>query len=147
MTTKHVALQVVDRGTTQLGQFGRAHCISGGRRRTAIREVREIEYREVGRLHCRYMPENGVTDIIPIYTFSDTSRPIRAGEIDGDGYWYVIKDRMEDEIAAGKFLEWGEFEGHLYGTKLDEIRRIIEKGKMCILDLNPTVSYNYSILF
>lgn len=70
---------------------------------------------------------------------ADTSRPIRAGEVDGDGYWYVTKDRMEDEIASGKFLEWGEFDGHLYGTKLDEIRRVIEKGKMCILDLNPTV--------
>jgi len=67
-----------------------------------------------------------------------TSRPIRAGEIDGDGYWYVTKDRMDAEIANGKFLEWGEFDGHLYGTKLDEIRRVIEKGKMCILDLNPT---------
>lgn len=47
---------------------------------------------------------------------------------------------MEQDIRAGKYLENGDFEGNLYGTKVDSIRDIMRSGKMCILDVNPTVS-------
>ena len=58
MTIKHVALQVADRGTTQLGQFGRAHCISGGHRGTASKGAsrnREARSREAA-LYLLYRP-------------------------------------------------------------------------------------------
>ena len=47
---------------------------------------------------------------------------------------------MQKDIDDGKFVEWGEYEEHLYGTKIDSIRNVMRTGKMCILDLNPTVS-------
>ena len=47
---------------------------------------------------------------------------------------------MDQDIRAGKYLENGDFEGNLYGTKVDSIRDIMRSGKMCILDVNPTVS-------
>ena len=46
---------------------------------------------------------------------------------------------MQRDIDDGKFVEWGEYEGHLYGTKIDSIRNVMRTGKMCILDLSPTV--------
>lgn len=46
---------------------------------------------------------------------------------------------MEADIRAGKYLEHGDYEGNLYGTKVDSIRDVMRSGKMCILDVNPTV--------
>jgi len=48
---------------------------------------------------------------------------------------------MDKDIRAGQYLEHGDFEGNLYGTKVDSIRDIMRSGKMCILDVNPTVSF------
>ncbi|GBM21054.1 MAGUK p55 subfamily member 6 [Araneus ventricosus] len=66
-----------------------------------------------------------------------TSRPIRDTETDGKNYFFVTKEAMEADIAENKYLEYGEHNGHLYGTKLESVRAIIRAGKMCILDCNP----------
>lgn len=66
-----------------------------------------------------------------------TSRPIRDGEVDGQQYHFVKREIMEADIADSKYLECGELQGHLYGTKLDSIRAIIRSGKMCVIDCNP----------
>lgn len=66
-----------------------------------------------------------------------TSRPIRVGEIDGKQYYFVSREQMEREITEGKYLEYGEYQDHLYGTKLDTIREVIRSGKMCVIDCNP----------
>jgi len=66
-----------------------------------------------------------------------TSRPIREGEQDGKAYHFVRRDIMEQDIADGKYLEWGEFSEHLYGTKMESIRQIMSEGKMCLIDCNP----------
>lgn len=73
-------------------------------------------------------------------TFSDTSREPRQGEEHGKGYFFDSRQNMEADIKAGKFLEYGEFNGNLYGTKLDSIHYTVQQGKMCVLDVNPTVS-------
>jgi len=74
------------------------------------------------------------------FTHADTSRPPREGEEDGKGYHFASREQMELDIKAGQYLENGDFEGNLYGTKVDSIRDIMRSGKMCILDVNPTVS-------
>lgn len=74
------------------------------------------------------------------FTHPDTSRPPREGEEDGKGYHFASREQMEVDIKAGQYLENGDFEGNLYGTKVDSIRDIMRSGKMCILDVNPTVS-------
>lgn len=48
---------------------------------------------------------------------------------------------MEADIKAGKYLEHGEYEGNLYGTKIDSILEVVQTGRTCILDVNPQVSY------
>ena len=35
-------------------------------------------------------------------------------------------------------LEYGEYQGDLYGTKLDSVREVIDSGRMCVLDCSPT---------
>lgn len=46
---------------------------------------------------------------------------------------------MECDIKNGRFLEHGEYDGNLYGTKISSIHDVIETGKICILDVNPQV--------
>lgn len=70
---------------------------------------------------------------------ADTSRKPKETEKDGHGYRFVSRGEMEADIKAGRYLEHGEYEGNLYGTKIDSIRAVVEAGKMCILDVNPQV--------
>lgn len=71
-------------------------------------------------------------------SLAHTSRLPREGEEDGVHYHFVTRERMEEDIIDGKYLEYGEFDGALYGTKLDSIREIIGQGKICVLDCSPT---------
>ncbi|XP_068274848.1 MAGUK p55 subfamily member 2 isoform X1 [Nyctibius grandis] len=66
-----------------------------------------------------------------------TSRKPKESERDGQGYRFVSRAEMEADIKAGRYLEHGEYEGNLYGTRLDSIHAVVEAGKMCVLDVNP----------
>lgn len=49
---------------------------------------------------------------------------------------------MDADIKAGRYLEHGEYDGNLYGTKIDSIHEVVEAGRICILDVNPQVRYS-----
>uniref|UniRef100_A0A1B6L093 MAGUK p55 subfamily member 6 n=2 Tax=Graphocephala atropunctata TaxID=36148 RepID=A0A1B6L093_9HEMI len=66
-----------------------------------------------------------------------TSRPQRELEDNGVNYWFNDRESMESGIREHQFLEYGEHNGHLYGTTLESIRDVIHQGKMCILDCGP----------
>ena len=66
--------------------------------------------------------------------FQDTTRPLRSGEVAGREYLFVSREKMEADIAAGKFIEHGEFRGHLYGTSADSVKSIISAGAVCIMN-------------
>ncbi|XP_029423397.1 MAGUK p55 subfamily member 6 isoform X3 [Nannospalax galili] len=66
-----------------------------------------------------------------------TSRKPRDDEKDGQAYKFVSRSEMEADIKAGKYLEHGEYEGNLYGTKIDSILEVVQTGRTCILDVNP----------
>lgn len=69
-----------------------------------------------------------------------TSRPQRELEEDGKSYWFVSREKLEEDIREHQLLEYGEHNGHLYGTSLESIRDVIRQGKMCVLDCSPAVS-------
>ncbi|XP_063913526.1 protein PALS2 isoform X1 [Zophobas morio] len=66
-----------------------------------------------------------------------TTRPQRVLEESGQSYLFTDRESMEEDIKHSKFLEYGEYNGHLYGTHLDSIRDVIKQGKMCVLDCSP----------
>ncbi|XP_008111740.2 MAGUK p55 subfamily member 2 isoform X4 [Anolis carolinensis] len=70
-------------------------------------------------------------------TIPYTSRRPKEQEKSGLGYCFVTRSEMEADIKGGRYLEHGEYEGNLYGTKIDSIHEVVESGKMCILDVNP----------
>lgn len=59
---------------------------------------------------------------------------MRSGEVPGREYLFVSREKMETDIAAGKFIEHGEFRGHLYGTSADSVKSIISAGAVCIMN-------------
>ncbi len=38
-----------------------------------------------------------------------------------------------------RFLEYGEHNGHMYGTSLDSVQDVLDNGKICVIDLEPHV--------
>ncbi|MGH0159450.1 UNVERIFIED_CONTAM: hypothetical protein FKN15_037408 [Acipenser sinensis] len=70
-------------------------------------------------------------------TIPFTSRRPRDDERDGQAYRFVSRVEMEADIKASRYLEHGEYEGNLYGTKIDSIHEVVDTGRTCILDVNP----------
>ena len=70
------------------------------------------------------------------FSVSHTSRSPRAGEVDGKDYHFISRKQFEEDIAAGKFVEFCEIHGNLYGTSIAAIQTVTETGKICLLDLN-----------
>ncbi|XP_065131946.1 discs large homolog 1-like protein isoform X17 [Paramisgurnus dabryanus] len=66
-----------------------------------------------------------------------TTRPKRDYEMDGRDYHFVVsREQMEKDIQEHKFIEAGQYNGHLYGTSVQSVREVAEKGKHCILDVS-----------
>lgn len=63
-----------------------------------------------------------------------TSRPPRPGEIDGKEYHFVTREKIDEDIEAGKFIEYGEYKGNLYGTSGESVNSLIDSGFVCILN-------------
>lgn len=70
-----------------------------------------------------------------------TSRQAREEERDGQNYCFVTREQMEKDIKEGRYLEHGEYDGNLYGTKIDSIHEVVDAGRTCILDVNPQVCW------
>ncbi|XP_047428264.1 MAGUK p55 subfamily member 2a [Mugil cephalus] len=66
-----------------------------------------------------------------------TSRKPKKGERESRMYAFTSRSKMETDIKNGRFLEHGEYEGNLYGLKIDSIHEVVEAGRVCILDANP----------
>ncbi|CAI2183197.1 1218_t:CDS:2 [Funneliformis geosporum] len=47
---------------------------------------------------------------------STTTRPPRAGEVDGQDYYFISKAEFEVELAKGRFLEHVIYDGNYYGV-------------------------------
>ncbi|XP_010622340.1 disks large homolog 1 isoform X2 [Fukomys damarensis] len=66
-----------------------------------------------------------------------TTRPKRDYEVDGRDYHFVTsREQMEKDIQEHKFIEAGQYNNHLYGTSVQSVREVAEKGKHCILDVS-----------
>ncbi len=67
---------------------------------------------------------------------SDTTRPARAGEVDGEQYHFVDRDRFEAGIAAGEYLEYADVYGNYYGTRRDRVEALRASGKDVLLEID-----------
>eukprot|EP00297_Palpitomonas_bilix_P018339 CAMPEP_0113886262 /NCGR_PEP_ID=MMETSP0780_2-20120614/11440_1 /TAXON_ID=652834 /ORGANISM="Palpitomonas bilix" /LENGTH=187 /DNA_ID=CAMNT_0000874423 /DNA_START=93 /DNA_END=656 /DNA_ORIENTATION=- /assembly_acc=CAM_ASM_000599 len=70
------------------------------------------------------------------FSVSHTTRGPRPGEENGVHYHFTEKEKMEKEIAEGKFIETAHVHGNIYGTSIAAVEDVQKKGKICILDID-----------
>ena len=75
-------------------------------------------------------------------TVSATTRSPRPGEVDGTSYYFLSDEEFRRRIAAGEFVEWAEVHGHLYGTLVSEVKRLLAKGHSLVLEIDVQGALN-----
>jgi len=90
---------------------------SGGGKGTLIRRVLEV-----------------VPDLS--YSVSYTTRAPRNGEVDGREYFFVNRQRFEEMINEGAFLEWANVHGNLYGTAKRQVISETNAGVDIVLEVD-----------
>ncbi len=70
------------------------------------------------------------------FSVSATTRPPRPGEIDGVHYYFVTKERFEEMIARGEFLEYDAHAKNYYGTPRAQAEEKLAHGPV-LLDIEP----------
>lgn len=71
-----------------------------------------------------------------LFSVSATTRPPRAGEVDGREYYFLVRDEFMRRVDAGAFLEWAEVHGNLYGTLRAEMERLAASGQDAVLEID-----------
>ncbi|MGI8468019.1 MAG: guanylate kinase [Pyrinomonadaceae bacterium] len=90
---------------------------SGGGKGTLIREL------------LRDVPNIG-------YSVSFTTRPMRAGEMHGQHYFFVSREEFENLIERGEFLEYASVHGNFYGTSVTQVANETSRGRDIILEID-----------
>jgi guanylate kinase len=70
------------------------------------------------------------------FSISYTTRAPRGSETDGREYHFVPREKFEQMIADGDFLEWAEVFGNYYGTALSALDHARIAGKDLLLDID-----------
>jgi guanylate kinase len=65
-----------------------------------------------------------------------TTRPPRPGEKDGRDYEFLTRERFEEGLRAGRFLEHATVHGNLYGTPRDGVEAVLARGEVCLLNID-----------
>jgi guanylate kinase len=76
-------------------------------------------------------------DAVPklAYSVSATTRKPREGEVDGRDYIFLTRREFEKWIEEGRFLEWAEYSGNLYGTPEHRVEEYLRSGLSVILEI------------
>jgi len=89
---------------------------------------------------------------------STTSRFKRKGEINGVSYNFITKEKFEEKIKKGDFLEYVNYNWNYYGKDIENIKPLIEKEESIITILEKEwiksildkkaffTKYNYDII-
>ena len=70
------------------------------------------------------------------FSVSATTRPPRPNEVDGVHYYFITKERFEQMIAEGAFLEYDAHAANYYGTPRAQAEEKMERGHV-LLDIEP----------
>ncbi len=71
------------------------------------------------------------------FSISAASRNKREGEVNGKDYYFLSVDEFKSAIKNENFVEWEEvYENNFYGTLKSEMKRIWDKEKHVIFDVD-----------
>ncbi|EME44647.1 hypothetical protein DOTSEDRAFT_72189 [Dothistroma septosporum NZE10] len=69
------------------------------------------------------------------FSVSHTTRQPRNGEEDGKDYNFVTREDFKKLVDEDGFIEHAQFGSNLYGTSVQAVKNVAEKGQNCILDI------------
>lgn len=78
---------------------------------------------------------------------SATTREKRAGETEGESYYFITKETFEEKIARGKILEYTCYCGNYYGTPKSEIDTRLQKNITTLLVIEVQGASNIKRLY
>ena len=70
------------------------------------------------------------------FSVSATTRPARAGEVDGADYHFLSEARFKTDVANGAMLEHAHVFGHFYGSPKAPVEAAIEAGRDVLFDID-----------
>ena len=70
------------------------------------------------------------------FSVSATTRAPREGEVDGVDYFFVSRERFQQMIDDGAFLEHAEYVGNCYGTPRAPVEKQLAEGYDVYLDID-----------
>jgi len=71
------------------------------------------------------------------FSVSASTREPREGETDGLDYYFISIKDFKEKIRNKEFVEWEEvYAGHFYGTLKSEIKKIWNKNKNVVFDVD-----------
>lgn len=71
-----------------------------------------------------------------VWSVSITTRPRRAGEVDGASYEFVSEEEFDRMLVAGEFLEHATYVGHRYATPRRPVVEALSAGKHVIMEID-----------
>ena len=71
-----------------------------------------------------------------VYSVSCTTRPPRAGEIDGEDYHFIAERDFAARVEAGDFLEYAKVHGRYYGTLRKPVIANLQNGVDVLIDID-----------
>ena len=77
-----------------------------------------------------------------VYSVSCTTRPARAGEVEGEDYRFLSEEEFNARARAGEFLEHAVVHGHRYGTRLKPIVEDLMNGRDVLIDIDTQGAAN-----
>lgn len=70
------------------------------------------------------------------FSVSVTTRPPRPNERSSRDYDFVTQEEFERLRERGGLLEWAQVYGHLYGTPLAAVEKVVAEGRTIILEID-----------
>lgn len=67
---------------------------------------------------------------------SATTRPMRAGEVEGRDYYFVDPVRFDAMVSEGAFLEWAKVFDNRYGTPRAPVEAALDQGRDVLFDID-----------
>ena len=75
------------------------------------------------------------------FSVSATTRLPRPGEVEGESYYFITKERFLEMIEQDAFIEYDAHMDNYYGTPKDQLEEKLEQGHV-ILDIEPNGAFN-----
>jgi len=70
------------------------------------------------------------------FSISDTTRPLRRGEVDGEHYHFIDRPTFDERVDNGRYLEHADVFGNGYGTDRAHVESLWHAGKDVLLEID-----------